>query len=137
MTRLYLSLGSALLAAVSFMIVLGEPLSPDRRYRPETFAVKVSEASGSLILEWSPQSRLVQSATGGVLEYVDGGTPHRDEVDVRVLRQGALEYRRRSHEVLLRLLLLKKRDVIGQMSVRLTGAPAVAAQETLTNRNGK
>ncbi len=127
MTRLYLILGALVFAAISLAIVAARPLAPYASGRTEVFEVRASETSGSVLLEWSPESRLVRSATGGLLEFLDGATAHREQVNPRVLRQGGLEYRRRSQDVLLRLSLLKDNGVIGHASVRLTGAPVPAA----------
>lgn len=128
MIRLYFTLGTAVLATLAAVLIWAEPLSTAGPERSEPFVVQASENSGSVLLQWRSSSPLVRSATSGRLDFEDGATSHRDQVDARVLRQGALEYRRRSSEVLLRLSLLKGQDVIGTASVRLTGAPTESVE---------
>jgi hypothetical protein len=123
MIRLYFTAGTVLLAAAIAVLIWSEPLAPSRLGRAgQPFAVRASENAGSVILEWSRDAQVIRTATGGLLAFEDGGVSHLDKVDAKVLRQGGLEYRRRSQDVLLRLSLLKDQDVIGHASVRLTGA---------------
>ncbi|MBC7924432.1 MAG: hypothetical protein H7039_02140 [Bryobacteraceae bacterium] len=125
MTRLYFTLGVILLAALSFALVVAEPLSPHKAHRYAIFDVRASESGGSIVLDWDPKSVLVDAATNGLLESNDGGVSHSDTVEARVLRQGGLEYRRRSEDVTIRLRLMKGSETIGESSVKLTGLPAI------------
>jgi hypothetical protein len=87
-----------------------------------------------LHLTWNRESPAVRSATFGVLQIMDGGTPVLIELATSELTEGSFVYTPHSQDVTFRLRLGKSSGQIAEEMIRVFGAtppaPAAAPPET-------
>jgi hypothetical protein len=108
----------ALLAATGFGV--------ERYYRslgpPQPLSLWVADMGGQLLIEWDRTARPIRDATNGTLEITDG----KDRVDIEIegarLREGSVDYVRRSEIVDVRLRV-HQRGRSTEEVIRFVGQP--------------
>lgn len=142
-TDFYLGLSVLGIIAASAAVYLLQPfqkLSPEVP-KPAPFRLKASDLGGRLRVDWDPRNPAVQSAQAATLEVQDGGAFQRYPVTAQVLRNGGLDYVRKSGDVLLTLTLYENGQPGHQATVRrveqvqAAPAPEPSVQQPTTSRS--
>jgi hypothetical protein len=122
----YLGLATLLLVAVAAALFIADPFRPSIGY-PDVVPALASDADGRIRMDWNAQHPLVTKAQKALLRVRDGESVYEYPVDQPTLRNGGLDYLRKSGDVTLTLVLLRDGKPLGQAAVRAfvpEGAPA-------------
>jgi len=117
-TEFYLLFWAIVLAALTTIILLAEPLTARHAKPKPNLDLKVADQNGRMRIDWDAANPAVQTAQGATLEVEDGGVFNRYPVEANILRSGGLDYVRRSEDVLLTLTLYQDGRPGMQSSVR-------------------
>lgn|GEM_PF-964766 len=90
--------------------------------KPE-LALWVTDLGGQLMIEWDRAAKPVQRAVGGSLEIVDGGEHLAIKMDGEKLREGSVDYVRRSEVVDVKLTVSLPGGRTVADSIRFLGPP--------------
>jgi len=102
-----------------------------------TLALWVTDLGGQLMIEWDRSSKPVQRALGGTIEIVDGGERVVIKMDADKLREGSVDYVRRSEMVDVRITVTLPGGATETDSVRFVGPPVSSerADKVLSERD--
>jgi len=113
-----------LLVAAAF--VCAAAIGVERYYRmaaqPEPLSLWVADMGGQLLIEWDRGAKPVRDARGGTLEIYDGGERVAIEIEPERLREGSVDYVRRSDIVDVRLRVNQLGKPVEE-SIRFVGQP--------------
>lgn len=115
--ELYLLLATIVLGSLTAFLLMGRPLAMFQTAKPG-LELRVADQGGRIRVDWNSNSPLIQSAQGATLEVEDGGSFNRYPVAPNILKNGGLDYIRRSEDVLLTLTLYHDGRPGVQSSVR-------------------
>ena len=87
-------------------------------------ALRVRDNAGQLEVEWDRSGRSLASAEQGKLVVADGDANSEIALDPQALRSGHFTYARRSGQVKVRLILLKKGNPLADEITQFVGPPA-------------
>lgn len=105
------------LVLVTSLILLGGTFL--RQGKPElNLDLKIADQNGRMRIDWDPSNPAIQAAQGATLEVEDGGVFNRYPVEANILRNGGLDYVRRTEDVFLTLTLYQDGRPGLQSSVR-------------------
>ncbi len=104
--------------------------------KPE-LALWVTDLGGQLMIEWDRAAAPVQRAVGGTLEIVDGGERVVMKMDAEKLREGSVDYVRRSEVVDVKLTVLLGHGRTATDTIRFVGPPVarVPADDVIRERD--
>src|SRR6478672_3727344 len=114
----YLLWGTLCLIVLAVVIVFAEPLTARQSKTKPTLDLRVADKNGRMRIDWDPSNPAIQAAQGATLEVEDGGVFNRYPVEANILRNGGLDYVRRSEDVFLTLTLYQDGRPGLQSSVR-------------------
>lgn len=145
----WLGLGTLLLIAASAIVVLWQPFSKSRGPQDDFgFTLRPADHDGRMRIDWNPQSQAVKTAKGGTLAVNDGGSMESYPVEAKVLRDGGLDYVRKSGDVVLTLTLngnnqrqrqqaFARRISPVQLAQAAPSEPAPRREQTRARRRGR
>jgi hypothetical protein len=116
--------------APAVLLSLAGAFGVERYYRwtaaPAPLSLSVTEAGGKMLIDWNRKSDAIRQARGGVLEILDGGERVEIQMDGERLREGGVDYRRRSEAIDVRLRIDGGRGAGQQEFIRFIGRLAAS-----------
>lgn len=97
----------------------------------------VADVGGQLLIEWDRTAGPVRTARSGVIEIRDGGAPRYIQLDPERLREGSVDYVRRSEIVDVKLRVETTSGAHAHELIRFVGQPVLrpAAEEVVKERD--
>ncbi|HWR49743.1 MAG TPA: hypothetical protein VN428_01460 [Bryobacteraceae bacterium] len=97
----------------------------------------VADVGGQLLIEWDRTARPIREARSGVIEIRDGGGPVYIQLDQERLREGSVDYVRRSEMVDVKLRVNTTGGAHTQEQIRFLGQPVLrsAPEDVLKERD--
>jgi hypothetical protein len=97
----------------------------------------VADVGGQLLIEWDRTAGPIRSARSGIIEIRDGGPPKYIPLDPERLREGSVDYVRRSEMVDVKLRVDTASGAHAQELIRFVGQPVLrpAAEDVVKERD--
>jgi hypothetical protein len=99
--------GAAVLLAAILLVFFGKSAMPALFGTPVPFELQATDVNGQMKIRWNGQADAVTNAETASLEIKDGGQEYQYPVSRDVLAAGALDYTRRTGDVVASLVLQK------------------------------
>jgi hypothetical protein len=109
---------AALLAVSAAALFLTEPFRRSAPASARVLPLHVLEEDGRVRVDWDPVASIAAEADSARLIAHDGGATRQYEVDRRALRNGGLDYVKRSDDVLLEFVLLQNGRQLHRATIR-------------------
>ncbi len=97
---------------------------------PAPLSLWVADVGGQLLIEWDRSSRPVREAESGTLDILDGKQPIEMRIDGDRLREGSIDYERKSDSIDVRLRVTGKDGKTAEETIRFLGQPTQACQDS-------
>lgn len=114
--------GAVILFAASLALLFGNSAIATGFATSVPFEVQASDVAGNMRIRWNAHAGDITHAEAAMLDVVDGDQTYRYPVSSAVLANGALDYIRKSDDVMASLVLYKNGQETGRRIVRSIGA---------------
>jgi hypothetical protein len=124
--------GSVALLAVATVLVAWSWTSKGTRPR---LSLWVADVGAQLLIEWDRTARPIRDATAGIIEIRDGGEKVVVQMDPERLREGSVDYVRRSDIVDVRLRVQDAGGRAAEEQIRFVGPPIARDDDVVRQRD--
>jgi hypothetical protein len=90
---------------------------------PVPLSLWVADVGGQLLIEWDRSAKPVREAESGTLDILDGTQPIEMRIDGDRLREGSIDYERKSDVVDIRLRIAQRDGKTAEEMIRFVGQP--------------